>query len=403
MQRRLRAVVPVQRLHVARKRHVRRIVHQMPVEADVVVPFAPLPELVPHEQQLLARMAVHVAVQRAQRRVFLPHVARHLVEHRPLAVDDLVVREREDEVLGEGVEHRERHFVVMPAAMHGVLLDVLEHVVHPSHVPFVGEPEAAEIHRPAHAAERRRFLRRGDRAREIAVGQAVQLLQEADRVEVLAAAESVRDPLAFPARVVQIQHRRDRVDAQAVDVVLLEPEERVRQQEVPDLVPAVVEDERAPILMLALARICVLVQRSAVEPREAVLVFRKMTGHPVEDHAEPRLMTRVDEVLEILRRPEAARRREETEDLIAPRSRKWMLHHRQQLDMREAEILHVRHEAVRQLAVREEAIALLGHAAPRSEMHLVDRHRTLEPPVLLLPRAHPSGVVPLIARDVAHY
>src|SRR5438093_8759287 len=34
------------------------------------------------------------------------------------------------------------------------------------------------------------------------------------------------------------------------------------------------------------------------------LVFRKMTGHPVEDHAEPRLMTRVDEVLEILRSEE---------------------------------------------------------------------------------------------------
>jgi hypothetical protein len=38
-------------------------------------------------------MAV-LAVQRPQRRMFLPQVARHLVEHRAFAVHDLVVRER---------------------------------------------------------------------------------------------------------------------------------------------------------------------------------------------------------------------------------------------------------------------------------------------------------------------
>ena len=82
------------------------------------------------------------------------------------------------------------------------------------------------------------------------------------------------------ARVVEIQHRRDRIHAQPVDVVLLEPEQRVRQQEVADLVAAVVEDQRAPVLMLALPRIGVLVERGAVEPREAVRVLRKVSRAP---------------------------------------------------------------------------------------------------------------------------
>jgi len=43
-------------------------------------------------------------VQRAQVGEPLPVVARHLREQRALAVDDLVVREREDEVLAERVE-----------------------------------------------------------------------------------------------------------------------------------------------------------------------------------------------------------------------------------------------------------------------------------------------------------
>ena len=123
----------------------------------------------------------------------------------------------------------------------------------------------------------------------------VQLLQKADRLEVFAAAELVRDPLPGLARVIEIQHRRDRVHAQAVDVILLEPEQRVGQQEIADLVAAVVEDQRAPVLMLALPRIFVLVQRGAVEPREAVRVLRKMSRHPVEDHAEAGLMAGVDE------------------------------------------------------------------------------------------------------------
>ena len=78
----------------------------------------------------------------------------------------------------------------------------------------------------------------------------------------------------------------------------------------------------------------------------------------------PRLMARVDEQLEILRRAEPAGRREEPEHLVAPRSGERMLHHRQQLDVREAHLLHVRHEPRGQLAVGEEPVALLPARAP---------------------------------------
>ena len=81
-------------------------------------------------------------------------------------MDDLVVRERQDEVLAVHVERREGHQVVVPAAVDRILVHVLEDVVHPAHVPLVGEPEAAEVHRPADAGQRRRFLGRRDRARD---------------------------------------------------------------------------------------------------------------------------------------------------------------------------------------------------------------------------------------------
>jgi hypothetical protein len=120
----------------------------------------------------------------------------------------------------------------------------------------------------------------------------VELLEERDRVEVLAAAELVGDPLALAARVVEVEHRGDRVDADPVDVVLAQPEQRVGDEEVAHLVAPEVEHQRAPVRVRAAARVGVLVERGAVEARERELVAREVRRHPVEDHADPVLVQR---------------------------------------------------------------------------------------------------------------
>jgi len=56
-----------------------------------MLPFALLSELPAHEQEFLARVAPHVAIQRAQIGELLPLIPRHLAEQRSLAVDDLIV------------------------------------------------------------------------------------------------------------------------------------------------------------------------------------------------------------------------------------------------------------------------------------------------------------------------
>ena len=168
-------------------------------------------------------------------------------------------------------------------------------------------------------------------------------------------------------------------------------------QERPHLVAAVVEDQRAPVAVLALARIGVLVERGAVELGQAVPVLREVAGHPVEDHADAVAMARVHEVAEVVRRAEAAGRREEADHLVAPRAGERMLHHRHQLDVRVAHLAHVGHERLRQLAIGQVAIALVGHPPPRSEVHLVDRHRPVVPAAERRPIAHPVVVAPLVA------
>src|SRR4051794_41729205 len=70
--------------------------------------------------------------------------------------------------------------------------------------------------------------------------------------------------------------------------------------------------------MKSLAWIGVLEEMRAVEIGEAVLVRGEMRRHPVEDYADIRLMQLVDQILEVLRRAVAARRREVAGALIAP-------------------------------------------------------------------------------------
>src|SRR5690606_8568596 len=108
----LRPVDAVQVLHPAAHARVRRQLEQAPLEPRLVVPLAPLPELAAHEEQLLARMRVEKTEQATQIREPLPIVAWHLAEQRALSVDDLVMRKRQHEVLGERVPEPESEALV---------------------------------------------------------------------------------------------------------------------------------------------------------------------------------------------------------------------------------------------------------------------------------------------------
>ena len=111
-------------------------------------------------------------------------------------MDDLVVRQREHEVLGVGVDLPERELAVMVATVDRLASDVLQRVVHPSHVPLELESEAADVRGTRHHRPRRRFLRERLRSGVLAVDVLVQPAEEGHGLEVLTAAVDVREPLA---------------------------------------------------------------------------------------------------------------------------------------------------------------------------------------------------------------
>ena len=173
----------------------------------------------------------------------------------------------------------------------------------------------------------------------------VETLHERDGLQILAAAVLVRQP--FGALVVAIEHRRDCIDAQAVEVVSVQPEERAVDQELLHLVALVVEDHGAPVFVLAQPAVGVFVEGRAVERDQAVVVLGEVRGHPIQDDADVGLVQGIDESLEIIRGAEAAGGRKEAGDLIAPRRVERMLGDGQQLDMGVAQLFDIRDESLR--------------------------------------------------------
>ena len=140
----------------------------------------PLAQLRAHEGELLARVREHIDHEAAHARELPPLVARHLAAKRALHVHDLVVRDRQDEILRKGVHQRERDVLVVELAEPGVKLQIVAHVVHPAHVPLEVEAEAAILGGPCDERPRGRLLGDHQRVRVDGKRSLVERAQEVD-------------------------------------------------------------------------------------------------------------------------------------------------------------------------------------------------------------------------------
>src|SRR5215471_4716230 len=168
----------------------------MPVQTLLVVPFTLLGELVSHEEQLLAGQAVLVPVQQSQTGKLLPGIAGHLVQKGALEMDDFVMGQRQEKILGEGVHHPKREFVLEVAALVKWLGKVLQRVVHPAHVPLEVEAEASFADWTGDLGPGSGLLGDGQDAWVAAMDIIVQLPKESQGIDIFLTAASVGEPFA---------------------------------------------------------------------------------------------------------------------------------------------------------------------------------------------------------------
>ena len=307
---------------------------------------------------------------------------------------------RQDKTLGPGIHQAETQFVVMMGTVHRVLLDVVQRIVHPPHVPFVGEPEPALLGALTHPRPRRGFLGNHQGTRCFEGDHVVEVTHEIDGLEVFPTAVAVRHPLAGLARIIAVEHRRHRIHPQAVDVEVLEPVQRRGQHKAVHLGAPEVVDQGVPVLVETFQRVAVLIQRRAIELCQAMGIRGKMRRHPVEDHADFSPVAGIDKGGEIGRAAITRTRRELRQRLITPGTAERMLHDRHQFDMGEAQLLDIGNQPIGQLApavLAGDVADFIDLALPGAGMQLIDRQRCIVP----MPgtaRLHPGLVLPVEAQ-----
>src|SRR6266536_4811114 len=113
----------------------------MPVESLRVIPLLPLPKFASHNDELFTRVSPHVTIEGTQVGKLLPQVPRHFREQRSFAVDHLIMREREYKVFVIRVHQRKSDTVLMIAPVDWIEAHVVQHIVHPTHVPLQAETQ----------------------------------------------------------------------------------------------------------------------------------------------------------------------------------------------------------------------------------------------------------------------
>jgi hypothetical protein len=124
------------------------------------------------------------------------------------------------------------------------------------------------------------------------------------------------------------------VEAQAVDVVLVDPVQSIFEEEVAHHVAV-----RA-VEVHGVAPWCLMAARKVVraEAAEVVAVGAEVVVDDVENHAEPHLMRGIHQAAEVVGRAIAARRREQGDAIVAPVARPGKVGDRHQLERRDPEV-----------------------------------------------------------------
>ena len=192
--------------------------------------------------------------------------------------------------------------IVIVLAEQRVQRHIPQHIVHPAHVPFEIESQPAVGGGAGYQRPCGGFLRNHHHLRVMGKHTLVQPPQKGDRLQILLAAVLVGHPFAVPTVIVEIQHGCHRIHPNAVRMILFQPEQHVGDQEILHLCPTVIEHTGAPFAMLPLARVGVFVARTAVKPIQPAFVFGEMRRHPIQNHADARLVAHINKMHKLVRR-----------------------------------------------------------------------------------------------------
>ena len=272
--------------------------------------------------------------------------------------------------------------------------------MHPPHVPLEGKAQSVLFGMLRHLWPGGGFLS-DDKGSVVApLDHCVQVLEELYGFQVLVAAMYVGDPLALLTSVIQVQHGRHSVHPETVHMVLLHPVECIADEEVLDLVLAVIKYLGAPVRVFPLPGVRIFKKGFAVKVSQAMGILGEVGRNPVQYDAYAVLMQVVDKIHELRRCAIAGGGSKVPRNLISPGAVEGVFCNAHKLHMGIAHLLYISCQFMGSLCVCIKAVLFRPVPfAPRTQMHFVNAHGQLLY-IRLGPFFNPCAVSPGKALDI---
>ena len=123
--------------------------------------------------------------------------------------------------------------------------------MHPSHVPLITEIQSVIFDRTSYFRPCSRLFCNHYNARISAEDQCIDMLKELDCLKVFISTIDIWNPLTVFLTIIQIQHGRNRIYTQSIYMVIFYPHQSTSDQEILNLILAVIKNLRSPVRMLA--------------------------------------------------------------------------------------------------------------------------------------------------------
>ncbi len=123
-----------------------------------------------------------------------------------------------------------------------IKLNVIQIIIHKAHIPFQVKAQPVVLQRSRNLRECSTLLRNGKDTGIPFLHDGIQMLDQFYSFQVLLSAIHIGNPFAVLFTVIQIKHTRHCVHTDAVRMVFFHPEQRVGNQVIGYLRPAVIVD-----------------------------------------------------------------------------------------------------------------------------------------------------------------
>ena len=143
--------------------------------------------------------------------------------------------------------HRKCQLVVNSFTEQRIFGNVLQKVIHPSHVPFVGKSQATIFRTGSYFRPCCRFFRDHHCSRLSALYNRIQVFQELYSFQIFISTILIWHPLTILFSIIQVKHRSYCICPKTIHMEFIQPEQRASDQEIHNFFFAVIKDVCSPV------------------------------------------------------------------------------------------------------------------------------------------------------------